>query len=121
MPKVVHFEICADNTERVVKFYSEAFGWKVEKWGGPIDYWTVEAGEQGEPGIDGGIKQRFENQNIINTISVPSVDEYTKKVEDCGGEVTQPKSPIPGVGYLAYCKDTEGNLFGILQSDPQAE
>jgi predicted enzyme related to lactoylglutathione lyase len=28
--------------------------------------------------------------------------------------------PIPGVGWLAYCKDTEGNVFGIMQDDPQA-
>jgi predicted enzyme related to lactoylglutathione lyase len=28
-----------------------------------------------------------------------------------------PKSPIPGVGYFANLLDTEGNLFGILESD----
>jgi len=27
---------------------------------------------------------------------------------------------IPGVGWLAYCTDPEGNTFGIMQSDNQA-
>jgi len=26
-----------------------------------------------------------------------------------------PKMAIPGVGYLVYCQDTEGNLFGTHQ------
>ena len=32
-----------------------------------------------------------------------------------------PKMPIPGVGWLAYLKDTEGNVFGLMQSDPSAK
>jgi len=32
-----------------------------------------------------------------------------------------PKRAIPGIGYLAYCVDTEGNTFGILQSDQNAK
>lgn len=31
-----------------------------------------------------------------------------------------PKRAIPGVGYQAYCQDTEGNVFGIDQEDPAA-
>jgi hypothetical protein len=29
--------------------------------------------------------------------------------------------PIPGVGWLAYAKDTEGNIFGMMQRDPAAK
>jgi uncharacterized protein len=28
---------------------------------------------------------------------------------------------IPGVGYLVYCQDTEGNTFGMMQADPAAK
>jgi hypothetical protein len=27
---------------------------------------------------------------------------------------------ITGVGWLAYAKDTEGNIFGMMQNDPAA-
>jgi predicted enzyme related to lactoylglutathione lyase len=31
-----------------------------------------------------------------------------------------PKMPIPGIGWLAYVKDTEGNLVGVMENDPSA-
>jgi predicted enzyme related to lactoylglutathione lyase len=34
------------------------------------------------------------------------------------GQIVQPKAEIPGVGWLAYCKDTEGNIFGVLEPTP---
>ncbi len=34
--------------------------------------------------------------------------------------VALPKMAVPGVGWLAYCKDTEGNIFGFMQSDETA-
>jgi len=35
MPRVIHFEIVADNPERAVKYYKEVFGWELTKWDGP--------------------------------------------------------------------------------------
>ncbi len=37
-----------------------------------------------------------------------------------GGTVALQKMPVKGVGWLAYCKDPEGNIFGVMQNDPQA-
>ena len=56
----------------------------------------------------------------MNTIDVASCDEFARKVETAGGKVAVPKMAIPGVGWLAYCTDPEGNTFGIMQSDPKA-
>ena len=36
------------------------------------------------------------------------------------GHVAVAKMPIPGMGWLAYAKDTEGNIFGMMQPDPSA-
>lgn len=144
MPRVVHFEIGADDPERAVRFYADVFGWKVERWG-EEPYWLVEtggegageggAGEEGagggaaggaaggegtEPGIDGAIMPRTGENATVNTISVPSVDEFVEKIEAAGGQVVSPKMTIPGIGYHAYCVDTEGNAFGILQEDSGA-
>jgi predicted enzyme related to lactoylglutathione lyase len=115
MPRVVHFEIYGDEPERLIDFYEEVFGWKFEKWG-PMDYWIIRTGEG--PGIDGGLgKQRNPG---VNTIDVPDVDEYLKKIRKAGGTVVVPKTAMPGVGYLAYFEDTEGNIFGIMKDDPNA-
>jgi predicted enzyme related to lactoylglutathione lyase len=116
--RVVHFEIPADHPERAAKFYTKVFGWKINKWEGGMDYWLVTTGDSGTPGIDGAIMQRSEMANtVVNSIDVPSVDDFLKKVTKNGGKVVTPKTPIPGVGYFAYCKDTEGNMFGIMQPD----
>lgn len=121
IPNVVHFELAADDTQRAVAFYSKVFGWKAEKWDGPQEYWLVSTGEEGNPGIGGAIAPRSEMPSVVNTIDVPSVEVYSQKIVDAGGEILMPKSVIPGVGYLAYCKDTEGNVFGIMHSDITAK
>jgi uncharacterized protein len=123
MPRVIHFEIPADNTERAANFYRKAFGWKIEKYpGGSMDYWLVSTGEDKEPGINGAIAEKDQTHpTTINTVSVQSYDEALKKINEAGGEALTPKMTVPAVGYMAYCKDTEGNIFGIMQMDPNAK
>ena len=50
-----------------------------------------------------------------------SVEKTVKKIKDNGGEILKPKSPIPGVGYYAFFKDTEGNRLGIMEEDEDAK
>ena len=126
MPRVVHFEIHAGDCERAVKFYKAVFGWEFQKWEGPMEYWMVITGSDDKPGINGGLLPRrgeIDGQAVIAyvcTIDVSSVDEYTTTVESNSGQVVVPKIPIPGVGWLVYCRDTEGNIFGMMQSDENA-
>ena len=121
MPRVIHFELTADDPERATQFYSKVFGWQIQKWDGQQDYWLITTGEAGTPGIDCAIMRRGDfSAPVINTIDVPSVDEFVAKVTANGGSVVAPKMPIPGIGYFAYCKDTEGNMFGVMQNDPSA-
>jgi len=124
MPRVVHFEIPAADPERAAKFYEAVFGWKINRWEGPIDYWLVITGEEGEPGIDGAIMPREGSAgevNTVNTVEVDSFDEFADKITTAGGKLVSAKQEIPGVGYHAYCVDTEGNLFGILEPHMPAE
>jgi len=122
MPRVVHFEIPVDDPERGTKFYQKVFDWKIDKWNGPEDYWLITTGAKDEPGIDGAIVRRSlgPGATTVNTIDVPSLDTFTQRVTAAGGKIVMPKTTIPGVGYLAYCADTEGNVFGMMQSDPSA-
>jgi predicted enzyme related to lactoylglutathione lyase len=122
MPRVVHFEISADNPDRAVAFYKDVFGWDFQKWEGPTDYWLVRTGPDGQPGINGGLfVRKGPMTGHVNSIDVPSIDEFLAKVTAHGGEIAVPKMPIPGVGWLAYAKDTEGSIFGLHQPDPTAK
>ena len=122
MPRIVHFDIPSDNPERAQKFYQDVFGWEFAKWDGPMEYWVVKTGENGTPGINGGLARRMPGQiGMINTIDIPSIDEYIIKIQSNGGQVLVPKMEIPGVGHYATCMDTEGNIFGIIQMNQSAK
>ncbi|MBZ0162802.1 MAG: VOC family protein [Notoacmeibacter sp.] len=116
MPKFVHIDIAADDPERACRFYNEVFGWNVTKLEGPIPYWLLNT--CGDPGAVGaGIAKREEAwQSATPTIDVPSADEYAARIEAQGGTIVVPKTLIPGVGYLVSFRDTEGNVFAILEA-----
>lgn len=118
MPRVVHFDLSADDPERAARFYREVFDWRIEKWPGPFDYWLIQTGRADEPGIDGGLAKREQPTDSVTTIiDVPSVDEYASRVLAGGGRIVRPKQTIPGVGQLVTACDTEGNVFGMMQAE----
>lgn len=129
MPRVIHFEIHCDDTDRAIKFYRELFGWKIDHFGGPSDYWLINTGPEGEPGINGGLMKRrtppAEHGAAVNayicTVDVKDVDDTIAKAKKLGGSLAMEKFAVPGVGWLGYLKDTEGNLVGAMQSDPNAK
>jgi predicted enzyme related to lactoylglutathione lyase len=128
MPRVIHFEIHADEPDRAIVFYSTVLGWHFTKWNGPMDYWLIKTGEREQPGIDGGMIRRHgagaANGQPVNafvcTVDVPNIDEYLEKATAHGGSIALPKMPVPTIGWLAYIKDTEGNLLGLMQPDNAA-
>lgn len=125
MGRIVHFEIMADDPERAVRFYEEVFGWESSTWEGPFEYWLLTTGPAEEPGIDGAIMRRRDDDHpgagaYVCTADVDSVEDTVKAVEAAGGEVISETETVPGVGYHVYFRDTEGNVFGAMQSDESA-
>jgi uncharacterized protein len=124
MFKVIHFDIDSDDPERAMGFYGGIFGWKFQKWEGPMEHWLVTTGPEDEPGIYGGLGRRTAEGLSFNTyrctIEVPDADAYAAKVKEGGGQVVMEKTPIPGVGWYVACVDTEGNHFGLMQPDESA-
>ncbi|MCU1265407.1 MAG: glyoxalase [Acidobacteria bacterium] len=126
MSRVVHFEIHAGNPERAINFYDKLFRWTFQKWEGPMPYWLVITGPDDQRGINGGLLQRqgeIDGQAVIGyvcTIDVEAIDASITKARENGATVVVPKMAVPGVGWLVYCKDTEGNIFGMLQPDEKA-
>ena len=124
---VVHFEIPADNVEKLASFYSELFDWKfIHSPVEGMDYWvihTVPTDEEGmpqRPGVNGGMYPKQPEQtgvNAVNYITIENIDEYLTKVTKLGGKVLMPKQKVPTVGYIALAVDPEGNQFGLLQPE----
>ena len=121
MNRPIHFEIPADNPERAIEFYRRTFGWKFRQWDGPMPYWMIETGSEA-PGINGGMMpRRHPSQPPVNTLDVADVDASLAAVLAAGGTLAVPKMAIPGIGWLAYATDTEGNIFGMMQTDSSAK
>jgi len=128
MPRVVHFEIHGEEPAKLAAYYTSLFGWKIQHMA-QMDYWMIDSSDGGEPGIDGGITRRHgpkpaEGQPVTSfvcTVQVPSVDDYFAKAQKLGGTVALPKMAIPGVGWIAYAKDPDGNIFGLHQADAGAK
>jgi uncharacterized protein len=124
--RVVHFDIYVDDVDRAIAFYQQVFGWTIQKVEG-MDYWLIATGE-GEPGIDGGLGPRTSpTQGDIPqfgytcTVGVQDVNAAFEAALAAGGTEVHKPGPIPGVGYIAYVRDTEGNHLGLMQSDPGAQ
>ena len=88
--KLVHFELPAADAARARGFWSGVFGWE---FGDPMgaEYWMTRTGEE-----QGGA-----------TLAT---------IREAGGTADD-KRPIAHVGWFAHCTDTEGNRFGVFQSD----
>jgi len=123
MPRPVHFELSAKDPDSLAKFYEEALDWKVQKWGGETEYWLLMTGEEGEPGIDGGLMRRDERTppGTVNYYDVPDIDEYVDRSVSAGGKLMVPRMPVPGVGWIAVIEDPEGNVYGLMQGDRDAK
>ena len=122
MARLVHFEMNVKDVHKTISFYEDVFGWRFKKWNGPMDYWLIMTGDEEEPGIDGGLGYEEEGfPKVVNTIDVGDIDEIIKKIESKGGAIVRPKHAVPGVGWLAYFKDSEGVISGIMQNDPNAK
>ena len=126
---VAHFEIPADDPERLSGFYSELFDWKINKAQG-MEYWLVstvatkpEGGAAELGGINGGITKRPmpDARNWVNYVTVGSVDDSVRQAQSLGARVLTSKSAVPSMGWFAILADPEMNVFGVWQDDSAAK
>ena len=126
MPRPVHFEIHAADPEAVCRFYQTVFGWEFQRWG-DVPYWVTQTGTE-SPGIDGAVLQRVteppaEGQPVnafVVTVQVENLDSTLSAVMANGGSLALEKQTHPGVGVVAYVKDPDGNILGILEPEPRS-
>lgn len=130
MNPVVHFELPAENKDRMVDFYSKVFGWNAKKFGPEMGNYvvvsTTETDQNGRPknpgAINGGFFEKTNNHSHPTVvIAVDDIRASMKSVENAGGKIIGGGSKagepddIPGVGLYIAFQDTEGNRIGILQ------
>ncbi|MCX6728384.1 MAG: VOC family protein [Candidatus Saccharibacteria bacterium] len=127
---IVHFEIYVDDLERAQKFYTEVLGWAFD-YRKDYDYTLVYPGGKvtegpATVGVNGGMMKRnapapsddkASPNAFVCTISVDDVDATLEKVTANGGRIDVPAMEVPGVGRLAYVRDSEMNLIGLLKPD----
>ncbi len=78
--------------------------------------------DKGNKVLGGGMHKRmFSEQQITNYLDVKSVDEYSSKLQKLGGKMARKKTPVPGMGYFAFCLDTENNMFAMWETDENAK
>jgi predicted enzyme related to lactoylglutathione lyase len=127
MSRAVHFEIHATNPQALIDFYTDLFGWKFTKY--PVgEYWLINTGPGSQPGINGGLLPRpgpaaspMASPNaFVITVDVDNLDASLDKAQGNGAELCVPKMAIPSIGWLGYVKDPDGNIFGMMQMDPNA-
>jgi predicted enzyme related to lactoylglutathione lyase len=132
MSRVAHFEIHASEPARLIEFYTSLFGWQFKTWG-PSSYWLIDTAPgvdpaHAPPGINGGLVPRrggspVDGQPVgafVCTVSVDDAAVSLARIVELGGSVALPRMAIPGVGWLGYGKDPDGNIFGVMQPDESA-
>ncbi len=119
---LVHFEIPAVDVEKLKQFYEQLFGWKIQEYPGPIDYWTIQTvpvdanGMPLRPGVNGGLYRKPEpNIRPLNYYSVESINDCLVRLEVLGGKVISPKQEVPDIGWVAAAVDPEGNPFALIE------
>ena len=112
--RLVHFELPAKDSARAKEFYGSLFGWQFQAFG-DVDYHMTQIDEQS----GGAISGMLDGDRAMVYFDVEDIDSSLDQVRELGGEGEE-KQPVPGIGWYAPCKDTEGTSFGLWQSDQSA-
>lgn len=125
--KPTYFDLTVHDVGRAREFFEKIFGWRFERFPMPYEYYRIQAGVESEPGIDGGIGA-VKDAPVAGgmpvtqlTVPVANLDETIASVLACGGQIIEPRMPIPGIGWYATCAEPGGLRFGIIEADPGAK
>lgn len=111
---ISHFSIQADDVERARRFYETTFGWVFVPWGPPNFYKVDDDGP-----VLGALQQRRDlvdapTQGFECTIPVDDLATTLQAAVRAGGSIVMEPTVIEGVGELAFVRDTEGHVVGVM-------
>lgn len=126
MNPVVHFEMPAQDRNRMAVFYANAFGWKTRMLGEEMGNYTIvittETDEDGVITSRGAINGGFypKNDEIPDqcpslVIGVENIQEAMSRITGAGGKLLGVPMEIPGYGMYVSFYDTEGNRASLME------
>ncbi len=114
---VIWWEINAKDGESLSRFYREVFEWDM-----PLDeksgIWEVKRGEPAG-NIGGGIftgKGRLPTHRCLY-LEVEEIEVVCDRAKAAGQEILQGPFSLDGVGQLAFFRDPEGHMLGLIQRE----
>ena len=124
--KPTYFDLTVRDLPRAKAFFEKVLGWRFARFDMPYEYYRIEAGPAGEPGIDGGIgaiadTPTSEGRPMTQvTVPVADLDDSLAKVLAAGGHIVEPRMAIPGIGWYATCAEPGGLKLGFIEADENA-
>lgn len=114
--EIVHFEIPAGDTARAREFWGSLLGWQFDEFPGGLDYHMARISETTGSAI---YEAEGDRRGTRAYFDVEDIEVGRARVAELGGNAGG-AMPVPSMGWFAICSDTEGNEFGLWQSDPSA-
>jgi uncharacterized protein len=114
--RVVHVEFPAQDANRAQRFYETLLGWQFSQPMEGMDYRMADLGEGQGAAV---FPSDSDATGLRVYFGVDDIDATLAQVSELGGE-TEEKMPVPGMGWFAACKDPEGNVFSLWQTDSSA-
>ncbi|MGB0123816.1 MAG: VOC family protein [Silvibacterium sp.] len=109
------FEIPATDFERAVHFYEAVFGIRLRRelaWPG-LAIFPYE-----QPSVSGAVVAAKDAQPTTDGVVVylncdGKLDALLARLTNAGGSVLEEKNHLPGIGWVAQIRDSEGNRVGL--------
>ncbi|MEW6350302.1 MAG: VOC family protein [Thermodesulfobacteriota bacterium] len=113
-----HIEIPADDLKSLQQFYSELFGWNLQKVPGEMDYYIEE--QKPEAFGIGMMQRQAPEHGMVPYVLVEDVARSLEKAVALGATVIMPRTAVPAMGWFAVFMDPQKNAMGIWQTDDKA-
>ncbi len=111
--EVVHIEFPSQDADRAKAFWGGLFGWQFQDMSSPeIAYYMA----QTSPSSGAAVMPSESRGHPNYYFATDDIDASSAKVRELGGEAGE-RTPVPGHGWFAACKDSEGNEFHLWQGD----
>ena len=110
----MHVEFPSVNVDRAQRFWNGLFDWNFKDSGMPgMDYRTAQADEEMRIAVfPSDDCSGYPNYYFM----VDDIGASMANARELDGEAVD-KTPVPGMGWFALCKDSEGNAFRLWQAD----
>ena len=117
---VVHIEIAAKDPKVTANFYSQVFGWETST-DATLDYAMFDdkpAPGGGFPKVD---NKNYKPGDVVLYIDSDDIEASLKQIVSLGGQALSPKTEIPGVGWMAFFADPNGNRLALFTPKARAQ